>query len=358
MLYHQTAFLKSLFLNRIRQLPSKLNLNITSLCNSQCRTCNVWKLNRQNPEKVKDDLAEDEIKRILGHPELSICWLAITGGEPFLRQDLERILLYIINECPSIKMLTIPSNGLDKERIVSCLEKIKNQTRLAIYISFSLDGPPEIHDEVRGIKNAFTKTWETYNEVRKIVAGNKHFYVGFETTLSPYNIAHINPFVSTLIQQRHSVVFTIVHNAQFYNNKEDNIALLPRDSTAVKSLIDNLDRLDHGLSPHKVLRRVYLRNGVDYVKNPSKRILTCRALQTSLTIDPNGMVTPCLMWDRSIGNVRDQAYNVMSLWKSSVRLDVRKQIFETHCPNCWTPCEAYLSIMENFYRLPVLKNIL
>lgn len=357
MLLKQISLLKALWGNRLIGLPSKLNLNITSLCNSQCRTCNVWKAYRKNPEKAKDELTEDEIKRLLRRPDLPISWLAITGGEPFLRKDFEQILLYLINDCPSIKLLTIPSNGLDKNKIVSCLEKIKKQTRLLICISFSLDGPPGVHDSIRGIKDGYTKTWDTYNEVRKIVAGNKNFHVGFETTLSKYNVADANDFLRTLVSGQHSVVVNIAHNAQFYKNQEEEAALPSRNSAEVKAIVDDFNQYVRGLSPEKILRRVYLKNCVGYIEDPAQRILTCRALQTSLTIDPYGNMFPCPMWDHKIGNVREHGYDIMALWNSAERLNGRKRITKGLCPNCWTPCEAYPSIMENFYRLSVLRNI-
>jgi len=357
MLPKQVSLIKSLICNRVQGFPSKLNFNITSLCNSQCRTCNIWKAYRQNPGKAKDELTEDELKRLLGQPGLPFSWLAITGGEPFLRNDFGQILLYIINNCTSIKLLTIPSNGLDKNRIIPCLEKIKDQTRLLIYISFSLDGPPGVHDFIRGIKNGYTKTWDTYNEARKIVAKNNNFHVGFETTLSKHNIANANGFICNLISEQHSVVVTMAHNAQFYKNKGEEITLPSHNSTAVKTMVDNFNQHVRGLSPENILRRVYLRNCVRYIANPAERILTCRALQTSLTIDPYGNVFPCPMWDHKIGNVREHAYDIMALWKSAERLNVRERITKGLCPNCWTPCEAYPSIIEHFYRLPVLRNI-
>jgi MoaA/NifB/PqqE/SkfB family radical SAM enzyme len=353
----QASLMKALAFNRARGLPSKLNLNITSLCNSQCRTCSVWTAYRKNPEKAQDELTADEIKRLLGQPDLPICWLAITGGEPFLRKDLGQILSYVINNCTSIKLLTIPSNGLDKNRIVSCIEKIKDQARLLIYISFSLDGPPGVHDAIRGIKDGYAKTWDTYNEVRTLVAGNKNFHVGFETTLSKHNVADLNDFVRNLISEQHSIVFTIAHNARFYKNQKEEAGLPSRYSAAVKVLVDDINKRTRGLSPDKIFRRVYLKNCAQYIEDPAKRILPCRALQTSLSVDPYGNVFPCLMWDHTIGNVRALDYDLMTLWNSAARLKGREQITKGHCPNCWTPCEAYPSIIENFYRLPVLRNI-
>lgn len=357
MLLKQISLIKALLGNRLMALPSKLNLNITSLCNSQCRTCNVWTAYRQNPEKAKDELTEDEIKRLLGCPDLPICWLGITGGEPFLRKDFGQILSYIIDTCTSIKLLTIPSNGLDKNKIVSCLEKIKNQTRLLICISFSLDGPPGVHDSIRGIKNGYAKTWDTYNEVKKLFAGNNNFHVGFETTLSKHNVANVNDFFRKLVSEQHSVVVNLAHNAQFYKNKEEQVGLSSRDSTTLQAIVDDFNQHDGGLSPEKIIRRVYLKNCVRYIKNPAQRILPCRALQTSLTIDPYGNVFPCPMWDHKIGNIREHGYDLMALWNSAERLNGRERIKKGLCPKCWTPCEAYPSIMENFYRLSVLRNL-
>jgi MoaA/NifB/PqqE/SkfB family radical SAM enzyme len=357
MLMKQFSPIKALFYNRLKGFPSKLNLNITSLCNSQCRTCNVWTAYRQNPEKAKNELTEEEIKRLLGHPGLPISWLAITGGEPFLRKDFAQILLYVINDCPSIKLLTIPSNGLDKIKVVSCLEKIKNQTRLLIYISFSLDGPPEVHDSIRGIQNGYNKTWDTYNAVRKIISGNKNFHVGLETTLSKYNVADARNFLRNLVSEKHNVVVNIAHSAQFYKNKEEQVGVSAHNSAAIKAIVNDFNQHDRGLSPDKIIRSVYLKNCVRYIEDPAKRILVCRALQTSLSIDPYGNIFPCLMWDHKIGNVREHGYDIMAFWNSSERLKGREQITKGLCPNCWTPCEAYPSIVENFYRLPVLQNL-
>jgi len=357
MLRQQLSLLKTLYINRARRVPSKLNLNITSLCNSQCRTCNVWMAYREDPDRAKNELAEDEIKRLLGRPNLPFYWLAITGGEPFLRQDLERILLFVINECPSIKMLTMPSNGLDKKRILSCMEKVKNQKRVAFYISFSLDGPPEVHDAVRGIKGGYAKTWDTYSEARRVLGGNRFFHVGLETTISKYNIADVNSFICRLIAEGHSVVVNVAHSAQFYRNKEDEASLPPFDSGEARAIVDDINSNVRGFSPEKMLRRVYLKNCAHYIEDASRRVLLCRALQTSLAIDPYGNVYPCLMWNNALGNIRDHAYDVMALWHAAGRLSMRKEIVQGHCPNCWTPCEAYPAILENFYRMPVLKNI-
>ncbi len=356
-MWNELSLLKDFVYNRVKRVPLKLNLNLTSRCNSRCKTCNIWTVYQHAPEKVKDELTEKEIKRVLHQPGVPISWLALTGGEPFLRNDLEHLLLFIINECPSIQLLSIPSNGLDKKSIISCLAKIKDQKRLALYITFSLDGPPEVHDFIRGIKNTYHTTWDTYTEVRKLVAGNNHFRVGLETTISKYNADYVNAFLSQLITEQHRVIVTIAHNAQFYKNEEQGKMLPSEKSIIIKTIVENLETSVSGLSPENILRRVYLKNCIPYAEDSRTPLFTCSALHHSLTMDPYGNVFPCTMWGKQMGNIKDYNYNLMAFWNSAERVMVRKEITKGLCPHCWTPCEAYPTIIENFYRASVLRNI-
>ncbi len=68
--------------------PIYLIFNATNRCNSFCSTCFAWNYLNKSPDK---ELKIDEISKIsdsLGKIE----WLLVTGGEPFLRQDLEEVI--------------------------------------------------------------------------------------------------------------------------------------------------------------------------------------------------------------------------------------------------------------------------
>lgn len=56
--------IKSILISKTKKQPYKLNFAITSACNSRCKTCNVWRLFKKNPEIVKNDLTLEEIKLI------------------------------------------------------------------------------------------------------------------------------------------------------------------------------------------------------------------------------------------------------------------------------------------------------
>ncbi|MHC4183771.1 MAG: radical SAM/SPASM domain-containing protein, partial [Planctomycetota bacterium] len=70
--------------------PITLTFSVTAACQSLCKTCQIGKLYRQNPQRAKEDLTIEEIERIfktMGH----IYFFNISGGEPFLRKDLPQI---------------------------------------------------------------------------------------------------------------------------------------------------------------------------------------------------------------------------------------------------------------------------
>jgi hypothetical protein len=56
------------------------------------------------------------------------------------------------------------------------------------------------------------------------------------------------------------------------------------------------------------------------------------------------------MWDAPLGNLRDSAFDLRGLWQGERALVLRREIEARRCPNCWTPCEAYQSILGNLVR--------
>ena len=76
----------------------------------------------------------------------NLLWLAFSGGEPFLRQDLVEIAeVFYKRNRPCI--ILIPTNGLLPDVIVKNTEEILKRCRKStIAVKLSLDGPLEVHD--------------------------------------------------------------------------------------------------------------------------------------------------------------------------------------------------------------------
>ena len=59
--------------------PITLTFSVTAACQSLCKTCQIGKLHRQNPQRAKEDLTLEEIEKIfrgMGH----IYFFNISGG--------------------------------------------------------------------------------------------------------------------------------------------------------------------------------------------------------------------------------------------------------------------------------------
>lgn len=127
--------------------------HITNKCNFRCRHC------YQVDYTGASELSLDELKTISDQIFSTMKkWgkkgdISITGGEPFIRNDLFLFLQYL-NSSDEIVRIDILCNGtLITEQIADRLKKIQKITRIQV----SLDGASsETHDEIRG-PGAFDK---------------------------------------------------------------------------------------------------------------------------------------------------------------------------------------------------------
>jgi radical SAM protein with 4Fe4S-binding SPASM domain len=78
--------------------------------------------------------------------------------------------------------------------------------------------------------------------------------------------------------------------------------------------------------------------------------MRCHALRASCFIDSWGNVFPCTIYDRKLGSLREVDYDLARIWQSEEARALQKEIWEYKCPQCWTPCEAYQSILGNVLR--------
>jgi hypothetical protein len=59
-------------------------------------------------------------------------------------------------------------------------------------------------------------------------------------------------------------------------------------------------------------------------------------------------VFPCTIYDKKVGSLREVDYDLARIWRTADADRLQQEIWEYDCPQCWTPCEAYQSIMGNF----------
>lgn len=127
-------------------------LYFSQYCNLKCRHC--WIDPQFSTEKIKGD-EEVDVQTVISALEecrqLGMASVKITGGEPFLRKDIFKLLDYLKNN--KIEIMLETNATLIKEEEAKALKEA-NVSQIAV----SLDGPDEqTHQLLRGIKGSFTQ---------------------------------------------------------------------------------------------------------------------------------------------------------------------------------------------------------
>ena len=99
--------------------------------------------------------------------------------------------------------------------------------------------------------------------------------------------------------------------------------------------------------PGDIIQKIFLKLYIKYLKNQNKQVIPCYSSYSSLTIDAFCNIKPCDSYNKTIGNLRNNNYNIKRILKNKTSKKIRKEIKYNKCPICWVDCEAYSSIIEN-----------
>lgn len=320
--------------------PYKLTYAMTYRCNYRCKTCNCWQ------RKPENELTFEEIKKFFTKsPHFS--WIHLTGGEIFLRDDLYEIIHMTLETCRNLLLLNFPTNGFLTKRIVETVAKIAALKPPKFFITISMDGDEALNDEIRGVKGGWRRQIETFQQLHEIPGVN----VALGMTLSSYNVGQFERTFDAARREcpwmtSNDFHINIYHTSYYYGN--ENLKLSVKENEKLIQEIEKYRAL-RGMKLHPVsyLEYSYLKHVAAYIRT-GRTPMRCHALRSSCFMDPMGNIYPCSMYDRLLGNIRETDYAMLPIWESGESKQVQREIWNYHCPQCWTPCEAYQSILGDF----------
>lgn len=334
--------------------PINLTFSVTNVCQSRCKTCSIWELYKENPEKRKEELALDEIEKIfrsMGH----IYVFNISGGEPFLRSDITEI---IAAGCRYLSpgVVHIPTNAIAKEHIesrtIAILEFLKNncpQTQLTI--KPSLDHIGSKHDAIRGVPGNFTKVLDVFQSLKEIQSDYSNFHVELGTVISRWNVddvEEIAQYVTNLgvdsyrneIAEQRSEMFNtqndITPDPEQYEKAIDLFVRQIRENMANRNLFQRITN---------AFRLVYYSLAIRILKE-NRQVIPCYAGISNVHMTPYGDIWACctLGYDKPMGNLRDYDYDFQMLWNSAEAKRVRTYVGQGRC-NCPMANQTYSNIL-------------
>jgi len=308
-----------------RMLPINLTVSLTYRCNSRCKTCNIY--NRKS-----DELSIKEYEKIFHSLGRSPYWITFSGGEPFLRKDIEDICISVYETCQP-KIINIPTNGLLPGRIEEGVGRIVSAcSDASVIINLSVDALGDKDSEIRGVPNAFEKAMETYKRLRTI--NNDNLTIGIHTVISKFNVGDM-PNIFTQLKELNpdSYITEIAENrVELMNQSFDIQPSLSDYSAAVDFIAKDMENwnLKEASKIVRAFRKRYYRLVKDILRE-GRMFIPCYAAFASCQISPEGDLWACCMKGEVMGNLRETGYDFSRVWFSEKAHQIRKAIKKRNC---------------------------
>ncbi len=340
--------------------PQSVTFELTLRCNLSCQMCplDLPRLmhDKSDPERVKErqrhELTTDEIKRVIDDiAEMGVQDMTITGGEVFLRKDIFEIVEHITR---TPIHLCLNSNGWflrpeEARRLVALRPHA---------LSISVDGPDDLHDEIRRGKGSFKRLLEGIHNVQeaKRELGLKRPKIGITVTISALNQSR---YSEVLDQLKDAGVDTVDFDYMFYTTPEhdrqtEELIPLPVQRKEENQDLPKYLRQVDGQTLHREAQRA-IRKGEQYdipigfgppletAEQMERRFLDdeyafvekCFYPWKTFRVSPYGDVYSCSI-DVAFGNVRERS--VKEIWNNEAyqtfRRALKKRRLFPKCAKC------------------------
>ncbi|MBW2662496.1 MAG: radical SAM protein [Deltaproteobacteria bacterium] len=309
-------------------------LIVTYRCNAKCYMCNTWK----NPSRKDEEFAPDLLNKI----PYDLNFINITGGEPFLRDDLDEIIQIAIDKT---KRLIISTNGYFTKKIVRLAENYGNRIGFRI----SIEGLPAANDELRGIKDGFDHGLRSLVTLHDM--GIKD--IGFGITVSDRNARDMIELWRLSKSMGIEFATATTHNSYYFHkhdNRHEDPEMVAKEFEKIAAELLNTNRPKNWF-------RAYFNMGLANKVRGGKRPLPCEVGTDVFFLDPYGNIMPCNGSDEPMimGNLKDQTFD--AIWNSQKADEIRNQV--RNCPKqCWMVGSASPAMKKRVWipSMWVIKN--
>lgn len=340
--------------------PVSLIQFVTERCNARCPHCFVDLKTQEN------ELSLEQIEKISKTTGSALRNIALTGGEPFIRDDLFEIA-NIWYKNSSVKSISVSTNGSMPNKIEDFAKKCV-ELKIPVSFFFSYDFIGEKHSEFRRLKDLHLNVLESYkiihnyfpklNATFNITVNKDNYESAFETYKYMRDVLKIQNINCTMIRGENADILTPTERKNISDvYKQIQEAL---DNDFDKGLVVGYN--DKSLTSHilnaknKILWKYILKTF-----DENKYISPCSAGSLFGVIYSNGDVYPCELLKSCIGNLKDYGYDFMRCWESDVAKKVQKNI---HCSKCFCTfeCSWLINIFSSYRYMPeicyhIIRNL-
>jgi Fe-coproporphyrin III synthase len=268
-------------------------------------------------------------------------WVNLTGGEPFLREDIVDVARFYAESSHPYLCSAITNGLCPVDEVVAKVEEIIGLFPTFV-MSLSLDGTENVHDHIRGIPGNYRRVM---NLAKKLVEVQpKKLHLIFSYTMSCFNEGKLADTVDAVgkelgIDPRFQV--NLAQNSEeYYHN------LSHRISPSPSSVVNDVKSLETKHDLMGLLEASFLR-GLEQYLSTGRMPIRSSELSSSVYLDSFGNAWPSIMWNECLGNIRDTGYSLDPIWKGEKAVRLRSGLARGEAPQHWTRCEAYPSLLAD-----------
>lgn len=311
--------------HRITTMPVVV-ISLHEACDCRCVMCDIWKI--RDPQAIPIAKLHRQLESF---DALGVRWVVFTGGEPQRHPHFSDFASAL--KCRGIRV-TLLTAGLE-------LEQHADEVAPAVDdIIISLDGPPDVHNQIRRVPLAFERMASGFHAVRKI---RPEIPIRARCTVQSANHRSLCATVECARQNHLASISFLAADltSDAFNrpsawtaSRQRSVALNPSQLCALESEIESLIAAygSGGFvaeTPEK-LRRIVLhfRAHLGQVPAAAPR---CNAPWVSSVIEAGGEVRPCF-FHAPIGNIYQQT--VAEAVNSAEALQFRAELDIQTNPTC------------------------
>lgn len=312
MLYNQHVGQK-LMATKNKVISKQIYFIITRKCNYKCSFCIRNNLKEQNV-----DMSLENAKTILWniHKYAPKSVIVITGGEPLFHPECENFIRHALSLYDHVILTT--NGSFNEEKAEMLIPYLKNN----LWLQFSLDGPRNVHDEIRG-KGAYDKVIKNLTLLEEV---SSHLLISSTIGSNNYkNISELAIALNSYKFSRWKLTMEIV---------KDPLCDMPLDISIWNSMIDEVLPLCY----FNVRAQKYYdfdlmeRFLISQEQHPVELITNCGSGKNTFVINPDFSVVPCTCMNEIIGNfITDNTEILLSKLENHCQLDPDE---ESICFSC------------------------
>jgi MoaA/NifB/PqqE/SkfB family radical SAM enzyme len=332
--------------------PQALSLEITHDCVARCVMCNIWKI----PHNVPNLAISQWLELLSSDLFADIRELDITGGEPFIRDDLIDLFFGICelkHKClPALRSIAVTTNGFLTDAVVSTVEDILpsfQKKGLDLVVVCALDAVGALHNQIRNYPDAWPKVSSTLEELALLRNRHPNLIVGLKTTILPLNIDELYKISEFAAAGGFFTIISpcIITEGRYLNpNRAEELSFRPEE----------VDQMIEYFSNDQLRWRFHAASLVDFYKTGTMK-KPCSCGFNYFFVRSNGEIFLCPLIGESVGNI--MTTDISELFHSNKAGRIRKKIGKMpQCRTCTEPgLERYSLPYEGLHYLRLLLKM-